>query len=154
MKMHLKCRLRNDGHFVQGEMGWNDAWRQFSSVNVTFILHGPLARYVKLRVAHAPGMPGTFLHHPDMHHGTCVKQLPWCMLGSLTSGFLWSWWREKLSQHSRRMRNPQFKYQVRGPWRMSRLMTHLTKASVAMLNIYWDTSLGISQSHNHKGYFL
>ena len=23
-------------------------------------LHGPLARYVKIRVAHAPGMPGTF----------------------------------------------------------------------------------------------
>ena len=23
-------------------------------------VHGPLARYVKLRVAHAPGMPGTF----------------------------------------------------------------------------------------------
>ena len=25
--------------------------------------HGPLARYVKLRVAHAPGMPGTFSRH-------------------------------------------------------------------------------------------
>ena len=35
---------------------------------------GPLARYVKLRVAHAPGMPGTFslpprVSDPDMHHG-------------------------------------------------------------------------------------
>ena len=26
--------------------------------------HGPLARYVKLRVAHAPGMPGTFSPPP------------------------------------------------------------------------------------------
>ena len=39
--------------------------------------HGPLARYVKLWVAHAPGMPGTFnpplwLSDPGMHHGTCV----------------------------------------------------------------------------------
>ena len=37
-----------------------------------------------------------FLHHrlqrrphvnyPDMHHGTCVTHVPWCMSGSLTSG--------------------------------------------------------------------
>ena len=45
---------------------------------------------------------------PDMHHGTCVTHVPWCMLGSLTSGFLWSGWRGKRSRHSRRMRNPQF----------------------------------------------
>ena len=36
---------------------------------------GPLARYVKLRNAHAPGMPGTFspppqVRDPDMHHDT------------------------------------------------------------------------------------
>ena len=54
----------------------------------------PLTRYVKLR-AHAPGMPGTFsppprVSDPDMHHVTCVTQVPWCMPGSLTSGFLWS----------------------------------------------------------------
>ena len=45
---------------------------------------------------------------PDMHHGTCVKHVLWCMPGLLTSGFLWSWWRGKRSRHSRRMRNPQF----------------------------------------------
>ena len=28
------------------------------------LLNGPLARYVKLRVAHAPGMPGTFSQRP------------------------------------------------------------------------------------------
>ena len=48
----------------------------------------PLARYVKLQVAHAPGMPGTF------------SPPPWCMLGLLTHGG------EKCSRHSRRMRNP------------------------------------------------
>ena len=52
--------------------------------------HGPLARFVKLWVAHALGMPGTFLSNPDMHHGTCVTHVPWCMPESLTSGFLWS----------------------------------------------------------------
>ena len=38
--------------------------------------HGPLMRYAKLRVGHAPGMPGLFSpppwdSDPDMHHGTC-----------------------------------------------------------------------------------
>ena len=69
--------------------------------------HGPLARYVTLRVAHAAGMPGTFslplrVSDPNMHHGT------WCMPWSLASGFLWSRWRGKRSRHYRCMRNPQF----------------------------------------------
>ena len=76
-------------------------------------IHGTLARYIKLRVAHAPGMLGTFpppqrVSDPDMHHGTCVAHVPWYMSGSLTSGFLWSRWRGKRSQHSQRMRNPWF----------------------------------------------
>ena len=76
-------------------------------------LHGPLSRYAKLRVAHAPGMPGTFsppprVSDPDMHHGTCMTHVPWCMPGSKTSGFLWSRWCGKRSRHSRCMRNPQF----------------------------------------------
>ena len=63
-------------------------------------VHGPLTRYVKLRVAHAPGMPGTFsppprFSDPDMHHSTCVTYVPRCIPGSLTSGFLWSYWRGK-----------------------------------------------------------
>ena len=58
-------------------------------------------------------MPGTFsllprVSDPDMHHGTCVTHVPWCMTGLLTRGFLWSQWRGKLSRHSRRIRNPQF----------------------------------------------
>ena len=59
------------------------------------IIHGPLARYVKLRVAHAPGMSETYspppqVSDPDMHHVTCVRHVPWCMPESLTCGFLWS----------------------------------------------------------------
>ena len=45
---------------------------------------------------------------PDMHHGTCVTHVSWCMPGSLTSDFLWSGWRQKHSQHSRRTNNTQF----------------------------------------------
>ena len=75
--------------------------------------HEPLASYVKLRVAHAPGMPGTCsppsrASDPDMHHGTYVTYVPWCMPGLLTSGFLWSRWWWKRSQYSRRMCNTQF----------------------------------------------
>ena len=78
--------------------------------------HGPLTRYAKLRVAHAPGMPGTFspplrVSDPDMRHGMCVTPVPWCMPVSLTSAFLWSQWQGKHSRHSRhsrRMCNPQF----------------------------------------------
>ena len=44
-------------------------------------MNGPLTRYAKLRVAHAPGMPGTFsppslVIDPDMHHGTCLTHVP------------------------------------------------------------------------------
>ena len=65
--------------------------------------HGPLARYVKLQVAHVPGMPGAFsppslVSDSDMYRGTCVTQVPWCMTGLLTSGFLRSRWRGKRSQ--------------------------------------------------------
>ena len=104
---------------------WNPLFQQlFFSLNIHIRRHmcnyggdnhEPLARYVKLRVAHVPSMSGTFspppcVSYPDMHHGTCVTHVSWCMLGSLSlnSGFLWSRWRGKRSQHSRRMRNPQF----------------------------------------------
>ena len=87
--------------------------RQFIEIaapKLGMLYNGPLTRCVKLRIAHAPQMPGTFspsprVSKPDMHHGTCVTHVPWCMPGSLTSGFLWSQWRGK---HSRRMRYPQF----------------------------------------------
>ena len=44
-------------------------------------INGPLTRYVKLRVAHAPGMPGMFsppqpVSDPDKHHGTFVTHVP------------------------------------------------------------------------------
>ena len=84
------------------------------------MLHGPLTRCVKLRVAHAPGMPGTFSPPPriggtDMHHGTCATHVPWCMPRSLISDFLWSWWRGKRSGIPRTCATRHFTYVVRGP---------------------------------------
>ena len=59
---------------------------------------GPLAKYVKLGVAHAPGMPWALSPPPrvfdsGMYHDTCVTHVLWCMPVSLTSGILWSRWR-------------------------------------------------------------
>ena len=93
------------------------------------ISHGSLTRYVKLRVAHAPGMPGTFSppprpSDPDMHDSASVTHVPWCMPGSLTSGFLWTWWRGKRSRHSWRMRNQHFYVSGKRP--------------IACINVGWD----------------
>ena len=82
--------------------------------------YGPIVRYVKLRVMHAPGMPGTFsppprVSDPNMHHGTCVTHVPWCIPGLIASGSLWSRWRGKCSGHFRRMRIPQFYVSGKGP---------------------------------------
>ena len=77
------------------------------------IQNGPITRYVKVRFAHAPRIPGTFspspgVSDPAMHRGTCATHVAWCMPRSLTSGYLWNRWWGKRSRHSRRMRNPQF----------------------------------------------
>ena len=90
------------------------------SLYLLSLYHGPLTRYVKLRVVHAPGMPGTFSPPPrisdtDVHHGTCVTHVPWCMPGSLTCGFLCNNVRGKRYRHSRRMRKPQFNVSCKRP---------------------------------------
>ena len=71
--------------------------------------HGPLTRYVKLRIAHAPGMPATFSppstskesaskRSRHMRHARAVMHV----------GIANPRWRGNGSRHSRRMRNPQF----------------------------------------------
>ena len=91
------------------------SWLRYFPQQLTspIMQHGPLVRNVKLRVGHAPGMPGTFsppprVSDPDVLRGMSVTHVPWCMPGSLTNGFLWSRWRGKRPRHSRRMRDPQF----------------------------------------------
>ena len=82
------------------------------------ICHGPLTRYVKLRVAHAPGMPGTFSPPPTSRDTawlailaciTARTYVPWCMTGSLTYGG-----RENVPGACA---NRNFKYLARGPWK-------------------------------------
>ena len=102
--------------------------------------HGPHARYVNLRVAHAPGIPVTFsppprVSDPDMHHGTCVTHVPWCISGSLTSGWLWCQWRGKRSRHSRCMRNLQF--YVSGKRPITFLLCHSCSFNVSHYFTIW-----------------
>ena len=80
------------------------SWQGTQLVTSECLQHGPLVRYVKLRERFPPPR----VSDPDMHHGTYVTHVPWCMPGSLISGFPWRRWREKRSRHSRRMPNPQF----------------------------------------------
>ena len=78
-----------------------------------FEAHGPLTRYVKLRVVHVPGMPGTFSppltsketaslrsRHASRHelHARAVMHVEIANPR----------WRGKRSPHSRHMHNPQF----------------------------------------------
>ena len=77
------------------------------------IFNGPLTRYVKLRVAHAPGIPGTFSSPPSSKVTASKRSLhaSWHVRYARTMmhvGIASSRWRRKGSQHSRRMRNPQF----------------------------------------------
>ena len=55
----------------------HDKLTQWWSALSVHYCHGPHARYVKLWVVHAAGMPGTFspppwFSDPVIHHGTCV----------------------------------------------------------------------------------
>ena len=53
---------------------------------------------------------------PDMHHGTCMTHVPWCMSGSLTTSFLWNRWRGKRSRIPGACAIRDFTYLARGPW--------------------------------------
>ena len=69
--------------FTAGFTKWRDTKRPLQ-------IYRPLARYIKFWVVQAPGMLRRFSPPPrvsdsDMHHGTCVTHVPWCMPGSLTS---------------------------------------------------------------------
>ena len=68
------------------------------------------------------GFPPQIVSELDMHHGTCMTHMPWCMPGSLTGGFLLSRWRGKRSLHPRCMRNPQ--YYVSGKRPMEAVQHH------------------------------
>ena len=122
-----------------------------SSVLSIDLYYGPLTRYVKLRVAHAPGMPGAFFpttsgqlsRHAYRHVHDSV--MPLCMSGSLISGFLWSRWREKRSRHSR---NPQSHVSGKSPtaW----LQSHGKSLSEPVMALFTDAYMRLSAYLRYK----
>ena len=143
--------------YQRGEWTWSGADIRFDMWGVCgqALAHGPLARYVNWRVAYAPGMPGTFspplVNDPDIHHDTCVTHVPWCMPGSLTSGFhkLVAW---KTFQHYQRMRTRNFTYLARGPWPMASwfasTMQSMTHLKWCMCTVAVVESMGFQPSRN------
>ena len=86
---------------------------QIFDIITDLLSYGPLTRYVKLLVAHAPGMPGTFSPQPtsketasqrSRHASRHVRHTRAVMHVRIAN----PQWRGKRSRHSRRMRNPQF----------------------------------------------
>ena len=93
-------------------------------------VHGPLTRYVKLRDAHAPGMPGTF--HPPPTSKEIASYRPRRASRHVRDsravmgvGIDKPRWRGKRSQHSRRMRNPQFYVSGKRPITSQEMCTRL-----------------------------
>ena len=80
-----------------------------------FSIHGPLARYVRSRVAHAPGIAGNvFLRQCRLAIPTCITARESrtcrdeCRDRQLAVSFEVGWWRGKRFRYSRRIRNPLF----------------------------------------------
>ena len=81
--------------------------------------HWPLIKYLKLRVTHALGMTGRFSRAPTSKETTSYRSRLASRLvrharAVMHVGIANPRWQGKRSRHSRRMRNPQFTYLVRG----------------------------------------
>ena len=82
----LRFDNRPVGFMVESIINQHDRYENNAVTHVSN--QEPLSRYVKLRVAHAPGMPKKFsrplrVKDPDMHDGTHVTHVPWFPLKSL-----------------------------------------------------------------------
>ena len=73
-------------------------------VFILLVVRNPCDTFANILQGCFPGTRAAIVWLPRCR----VTHVPWCMSGSLTSGFLWSWWRGKLSRHSRRIHNLQF----------------------------------------------
>ena len=103
---------------------------------VRYPSYGPLNRCVKLRVAHATGMPKIFPRHEhqmkplvndtSMHHGTCTTHVSWCTSGSLTRGG-----GEIVPGISGACATRNFLYLVKDPCRFSENLISVTPRSLA-----------------------
>ena len=101
---------------------------QGKNLQLSSLQHGPLTRYVELRVAHGNArnhrlQRKPLVSDPGMHLGTCAMHVPWCMSGSLTRDG-----RENVPGIPGACETRDFTYLVRGPWIASRCMDdHITQ---------------------------
>ena len=89
---------------------------------------------------------------PDTHHGTCVTHVPWCMLGSLTGGFLWSRRRgENVPGIPGACAICNFTYLVGGPWKTRTCSSSMDIISHGCLGdpLYWNIPVLAQESQVH-----
>ena len=112
--------------------------KQKTRVYITMTSNRPLERYVKLRVAHVPGMPGTFSPPPWVSdHGTCLTHVPWCMPGSLRVSFEVGN-RDNFPSIPGACATSNFTYLVRGPWPLRHLSSPVSGLFVnSLLRLTW-----------------
>ena len=123
-----------------------------------WIRYGPLTRYIKLYVAHAPECREGFPRHqlqmqplvsdPGMHPGTCMTHVPWCMSGSLTHGG-----GENAPSITSACATHNFTYLARGPWIDNIATTIQSKRKLMMTpsngNIFRVTGPSLPTLHSH-----
>ena len=77
----------------------------------------------------------------DMHHGTCVTHVLWCMTGSLTSGFIWNRCAGKTFPTGA-CATREFAYLVRGPFGQYGQYSLHWKLRSHWLKILWQCQIG------------
>ena len=110
----------------------------------------PLARYEKVWVAHAPGMPGTFsppprVSNPDMHHGTCVPDNPGACATCNVTYLVGGPWRPHPETCSR-------PYAIQYRYRQGGIQMHLLNAmfiSMPVVAIFINSLQHISGHNRH-----
>ena len=121
VQWHLKSLVSRQfvQHLEQASIKENSDAQHYFTLWWEVPIHGALTRYAKLRVAHAPGMPGTFSLPPtsketagqrSRHVSRHVREARAVMHVGIANPR----WRGKRSRYSRRMRNPIFLHLVRG----------------------------------------
>ena len=98
--------------------------------------HGPLTRYVKLRVAHAPGILGMRSHHASRH----VRDARAVMHAGIAN----PQWRGKHSQHSLHMRNQQFYVSDKRPIESFSRVSMASVIKTAILHCVWINTQALS----------
>ena len=116
------CCVSNLSKPIRLCVTWTTPWCWLVAIHISLFLEagsrGPFTRYVKLRVIHAPGMPGRSSPTPTSTPTPTPKETGWLrsqhgsrhvhyVRAVMHVGIANPRWRGKRSRHSRCMRNPQ-----------------------------------------------